>query len=182
MKLPECCPTWTRGFVGGYVCTSGGSGRTGETASKNCADVAYPSSELRSLPVHQRASGECQVTRRSNKRCAITISTRSVYPDSLFLPKHNPIEPPWYVTRMPGGVTGKAREGLPMSINDPFRGLHTRQRKPYVFAELRSTGGLRQGRSSACTFSEQTFRCLQLKKHRLSQTSHAEPRRCVCAA
>ena len=28
----------------------------------------------------------------------------------------NPIEPPWYVTRMPGGVTGKAREGLPMSI------------------------------------------------------------------
>jgi hypothetical protein len=27
------------------------------------------------------------------------------------------IEPPWYVTRMPGGVTGKAREGLPMSIN-----------------------------------------------------------------
>jgi len=29
----------------------------------------------------------------------------------------NSIEPPWYVTRMPGGVTGKAREGLPMSIN-----------------------------------------------------------------
>ena len=25
-------------------------------------------------------------------------------------------EPPWYGTRMPGGVTGKAREGLPMSI------------------------------------------------------------------
>jgi hypothetical protein len=29
----------------------------------------------------------------------------------------NSIEPPWYVTRMPGGVTGKTREGLPMSIN-----------------------------------------------------------------
>ena len=29
----------------------------------------------------------------------------------------NPIEPPWYVTRMPGGVTGTARESLPMSIN-----------------------------------------------------------------
>ena len=28
----------------------------------------------------------------------------------------NSIEPPWYVTRMPGGVTGKACEGLPMSI------------------------------------------------------------------
>jgi len=25
----------------------------------------------------------------------------------------NSIEPPWYVTRMPGGVTGKTREGLP---------------------------------------------------------------------
>ena len=36
---------------------------------------------------------------------------------SVRLPMHNPIEPPWYVTRMPGGVTGKAREGLPMSIN-----------------------------------------------------------------
>ncbi len=28
----------------------------------------------------------------------------------------NSIEPPWYVTRMPGGVTGTARKGLPMSI------------------------------------------------------------------
>lgn len=28
----------------------------------------------------------------------------------------NPIEPPRYVTRMPGGVTGTAREGLPMSM------------------------------------------------------------------
>ena len=36
---------------------------------------------------------------------------------------HNPIEPPWYVTRMPGGVTGKAREGLPMSINCTYRAL-----------------------------------------------------------
>jgi len=30
----------------------------------------------------------------------------------------NSIEPPWYVTRMPGGVTGKVREDLPMSIYD----------------------------------------------------------------
>jgi len=28
----------------------------------------------------------------------------------------NSIEPPWYATRMPGGVTGKVREGLPMSM------------------------------------------------------------------
>jgi len=32
----------------------------------------------------------------------------------------NSIEPPWYVTRMSGGVTGTAREGLPMSINYLF--------------------------------------------------------------
>ena len=46
----------------------------------------------------------------------MTISIRSVYPDSAFLPMLDSIEPPWYVTRMPGGVTGTAREGLPMSI------------------------------------------------------------------
>jgi hypothetical protein len=53
---------------------------------------------------------------RSNKHCAITISTQSVFRE---LPNHvtlNPIEPPWYVTRIPGGVKGKTREGLPMSI------------------------------------------------------------------
>ena len=49
------------------------------------------------------------------------ISTRSDFRDSLCLPVHNPIEPPWYVTRMPGGVTGKAREGLPMSIKPRYR-------------------------------------------------------------
>jgi len=32
----------------------------------------------------------------------------------------NPVEPPWYVTRMPGGVTGTAREGLPMSIKGTY--------------------------------------------------------------
>ena len=30
----------------------------------------------------------------------------SVFPDSMSPPKFNPIEPPWYVTRMPGGVGG----------------------------------------------------------------------------
>jgi RNA-directed DNA polymerase len=35
---------------------------------------------------------------------------------TLWLQTLNSIEPPWYVTRMPGGVTGKVREGLPMSI------------------------------------------------------------------
>jgi hypothetical protein len=37
----------------------------------------------------------------------------------------NPIEPPWYVTRMPGGVTGTARKGLPMSIFDADHSIQT---------------------------------------------------------
>jgi RNA-directed DNA polymerase len=40
--------------------------------------------------------------------CATTISTPSVSPDSMSPPKLNPVEPPWYVTRMPGGVGGVA--------------------------------------------------------------------------
>ena len=105
-----------RGFAGGCVCTSGGSGRTGETASRNYAVAAFLSSERRWLPVLQPDSGECQAIRRFSKPFATTISIRSVYPELLYLQRLNSIEPPWYVTRMPGGVTGKAREGLPMSI------------------------------------------------------------------
>ena len=44
-------------------------------------------------------------------------SIRSASPESPILWTHNSSEPPWYGTRMPGGVTGNAREGLPMSIN-----------------------------------------------------------------
>ena len=62
-------------------------------------------------------SGACPATPSSSKPCATAISIRSVFRDSVCLPMLNSIEPPWYVTRMPGGVTGKAREGLPMSIN-----------------------------------------------------------------
>src|SRR5271170_4762198 len=29
--------------------------------------------------------------------------------------KPNPVEPPWYVTRMPGGVEGVAPRGVPLS-------------------------------------------------------------------
>jgi hypothetical protein len=42
-------------------------------------------------------------------------TTHSVSPDSISLPKPNPIEPPWYVTRMPGGVGGVAPRGVPLS-------------------------------------------------------------------
>ena len=116
VTLPECSPTWTRGFAGDSGCTSGGSGSLGGTASRNCGDEASPSSTQQSPQGHRPGSGGCPATRPSSKPCAIAISTRSAFRDSLRLPMHNPIEPPWYVTRMPGGVTGKAREGLPMSI------------------------------------------------------------------
>jgi group II intron reverse transcriptase/maturase len=55
---------------------------------------------------------------RSNKPCVTTISTRSVSPDCLSPPKLNPVEPPWYVTHMPGGVGGVggvAPRGVPLS-------------------------------------------------------------------
>src|SRR5215470_16819773 len=42
-------------------------------------------------------------------------STRSASPDSMSLSKLNPVEPPWYVTRMPGGVGGVALRGVPLS-------------------------------------------------------------------
>jgi hypothetical protein len=72
------------------------------------ADVAYQSSERRSRPVHRRVSGECQDTRQSRRPCATTTSIHSLSPDSLFRIRLNPIEPPWYATRMPGGVGGAA--------------------------------------------------------------------------
>jgi hypothetical protein len=39
----------------------------------------------------------------------------------MSLPKLNPVEPPWYVTRMPGGVGGAAPQGVPLSRSLPLR-------------------------------------------------------------
>jgi hypothetical protein len=47
--------------------------------------------------------------------CETTTSTHSASPDSMCLSKPNPIEPPWYETRMPGGGGGVAREVSPYS-------------------------------------------------------------------
>ena len=41
-------------------------------------------------------------------------SWRSQHPKAR-LYKPNPVEPPWYVTRMPGGVGGVAPRGVPLS-------------------------------------------------------------------
>jgi len=70
-------------------------------------------------PVRRRGSGACPDTRRSNRPCATTISTHSVYPDSMSLPKPNPVEPLGYGTRIPGGRGGAARYP-PIPINTRY--------------------------------------------------------------
>lgn len=77
--------------------------------------MACQSSGPRLLPVHRRDSGACQDTRRSNRPCATNTSSRSVSPASMSLSKLNPVEPPWYVIRMPCGVGGAAPRGVPLS-------------------------------------------------------------------
>src|SRR5271167_1092204 len=87
--------------------------RTGQTASKNCAIVAYRSSMQRWRQARPRASGECQDTRRSNRRCATAISTRSVSPESTRPPKLNSIEPPRYGSVCQVVWEGRCREASP---------------------------------------------------------------------
>src|SRR5207302_3912289 len=105
--------TSKRGSAEDYARIFGGSGRTGTTVSTNCADAAYQSSVQRSPPVHRRGSGACPDTRRSNKLCATTISTHSVSPDSMSLPKPNPVELPWYGPVCPVVGEGWHREVSP---------------------------------------------------------------------
>jgi hypothetical protein len=108
-----CSRIWKLGSAEDYARIFGGSGRTGPIASKNYAVVACQSSMQRLPPVRRRLSGACPDTRRSNKPCATTISTHSVCPDSLSLPKLNPVEPPWYGPVCPVVGEGWHREVSP---------------------------------------------------------------------
>src|SRR4029077_9109644 len=109
-----------------YARIFGDSGRTGPIASKNCAVVAYQSSLQRSPPVRRRGSGAGQAARRYNSHWATPTPTPSFSPASISLSKLNPVEPPWYVTRMPGGVGGVAPRGVPLSRSSALN--HTRAR------------------------------------------------------
>ena len=60
-------------------------------------------------------SGVCKGIRRSTRPCATATSIRSASLDFMFPSLHNSVEPPWYVTRMPGGVGGAAPRGVPLS-------------------------------------------------------------------
>jgi hypothetical protein len=63
--------------------------------------------------VRARAGHDC--SEKSEELQATTISTHSVSPVFMSLSQHNPVEPPWYVTRLPGGVGGVAPRGVPLS-------------------------------------------------------------------
>jgi hypothetical protein len=88
-----CSRTWKRGSAEDYARIFGSSGGTGPIASKNCAVVAYQSSMQRLPPVPRRGSGACPDTRRFNKHCATTTSTRSGSLDFMFLTTPNLVEP-----------------------------------------------------------------------------------------
>ena len=129
-QTPRVLTNLRRGFAEDYARIFGGSGRTGTTASMNCAIVAYRSSMRRSPPVRRPVSGACPDIRRSNRPCATTISTHSVSPDSMSRSRLNPVEPPWYATRMPGGVGGVAPRGVPLSRSSAqLRRPHTLRRR-----------------------------------------------------
>jgi hypothetical protein len=114
-RLLACLRTSKRGPAEDCAHIFGGSGGMGTTASTNCAAVACHSSEQRLRPVHRPASGVCQDTRRSKRPCATTTLIHLASPDSTFRTRLNPVEPPWYETRMPGGVGGAALKGVLLS-------------------------------------------------------------------
>src|ERR1700730_8165002 len=117
-----CSRTWKRGSAEDYARILGGNGRTGPIASKNCAVVACQSSMQQSPPVHRRGSGACPDTRRSNELLARLILTHSVFPDSMSLPKLNPVEPPWYGPVCPVVGEGWHREVSPYPDRCPHFG------------------------------------------------------------
>ena len=108
-----CSPTWRHGSAEGYVRIFGGNGKMAPTASSNCGAVACRSSTRRLPPARRPDSGACQDTRRSNRPCATRFSTASVFPDSMFLPQLNSIEPPWYGPVCPVVWEGWRRETSP---------------------------------------------------------------------
>ncbi len=66
----------------------------------------------------QPASRACPDIRRYNKPYATTISSRSVFPESMRPPKPNKVETPWYGPVCPVVWEGWRREASPYP--DPF--------------------------------------------------------------
>jgi hypothetical protein len=110
---PGDAPDAGEGSAEGYARISGRNGRTAPIASKNCDSVACRSSARRLLPARRPVSGACPDIRPSNRPSATRISTASVFPASLSLPRLNPIEPPWYGPVCPVVWEGRCREASP---------------------------------------------------------------------
>jgi hypothetical protein len=162
-----------RGSAEDYARIFGGSGRTGTTASMNCAVVAYRSSMQRSPLVRRPASDACPDIRRSNRPCATTISTHSVSSDSMSLSQLNPVEPPWYATRMPGGVGGVASRGVPLSRSNVRGGRKSAGCSPRPRKGLKLAGSCRKARLHSS-------RCSRFQSQSHPKYSRAAPRRRVC--
>lgn len=79
-----------------YACTFGGSGKTAKpprgTAPSRCDEVAC------------RCRGRFAGWILAHRPRATITSTLLVVPNSICPPKLNPVEPPWYATRMPRGA------------------------------------------------------------------------------
>jgi len=80
-------------------------------ATRQCIAIEIVREPL--LVRHEPLQIACPDTRRSNKPCATTISTPSVCPDSLSLPKLNLVEPAWYGPVCPVVWEGWHREMSP---------------------------------------------------------------------
>jgi hypothetical protein len=61
----------------------------------------------------------------------------------MSLSKPNPIEPPWYETRMPGGVGGVAPRGVPLSRSNIFMGDSAKLASAMSIASRRPVFGLK---------------------------------------
>src|SRR5215469_6300646 len=81
--------------------------------------MACHSSPRRLPPARRPVSGACPDIRRSNRPCATRISTASVFPASMSLPRLNPIEPPWYGPVCPVVWEGWRREASPYPDHCP---------------------------------------------------------------
>jgi hypothetical protein len=96
---------------------------------------------------HQAASGVCQDTRRSKRPSATTTLIHLASPDSTFRPRLNPVEPPWYETRMPGGVGGAAPKAPPIPIIHPSQTLGRALQMTRDGRNRNSRFGMRNGAS-----------------------------------
>jgi hypothetical protein len=93
----------------------------------------------------------------------------------MFRPRLNLIEPPWYVTRMPGGVGGVAPRGVPLSRSTSVIGGPNCQSIDIAWHSSRGLGG----GVGACASHQATSRSGSSRRagsRRASASASATPR------